>query len=76
MSESIPVQDLLQRYEEVVRENELLRQKVNWLYLGVGHAMVFVELAAAVRRWREDGSDEAKQQMFDAVNEYDRRLQA
>ena len=72
MSESIPASELLQRYEDVIRENERLRRRLGDLTPAVGCFVELVRLAQAVRLFREDGNDEARDAMFAAVDTYDR----
>jgi hypothetical protein len=69
---------ILARIEEVVRDNERLKQEVAdlekanaKLSLGVGHVSRLVELAATVRLWREDGKDETRNMIFYQVDKYD-----
>lgn len=71
MTESIPTSELLQRYEDVIRENERLRRRLGDLTPAIGNFAELVRLAKAVRLFRQDGNDEARDAMFAAVDTYD-----
>lgn len=74
------VRAALARIEEVARENEVLKQqaaglrdRVEFLSLGVGHGVLLIHLGAAVREWRDRPCKEAKDRMLQLLNDYDRR---
>jgi hypothetical protein len=67
---SVPVTEILDRYEDVIRRNEVLQSRVEHLNLAVGHTSELVNLARAVRRWRDERSDDAEAAMFAILDEY------
>lgn len=66
---------LVQRFEEIVRDNERLQVEVARLNdrladvgLAVGHVMPLLRLATAVEAYRSAGSADARAAMFNALD--------
>jgi hypothetical protein len=64
---------LVERFEEVVRDNERIRNRLADLEPAVGHFDVLVQLAKAVREFRRTQDTEAQLAMFAILDDYERR---
>jgi sugar diacid utilization regulator len=62
--------EFVQRFEQLVRDNERLQAKVDELQMAVGHTVVLVKLAAAVRQWERDSSAESLEQIIARADDY------
>lgn len=71
MSDEALRADLVQRIEELVRENERLANRVADLEPAVGHVALLVQLLRVVREWGLNPTEELKQEMLNLVKEYD-----